>query len=123
MVLATVPVIDSRPLTDIVEEFEIRRGFDPAAGYGGLVFEFFDVGPKYFRSGDDISVLGCDCGKVGCWPLKCRVKAVGNRITWERFCQPHRPDRDYSNLGPYIFDAAEYVQAVSSLQAKLSAAH
>ncbi len=125
MVLATVPVIDGRPLTDLVEELEIQRGFDPAGGYGGLVFDFFDFGPvdKYFRKTDDIFVLGCHCGEVGCWPLRCRVKADDNRITWDNFSQPHRPDRDYSNLGPFIFDPAQYLQVLSWLQAKISEGH
>jgi hypothetical protein len=122
--LATVPVIDGRPLTDLVEEFEREHGFDPAGGYGGLVFEFFDFGPieQHFRKSGDVYVLGCDCGEVGCWPLMCQIKADGDTITWAKFSQPHRPERDYSNFGPFIFDSVQHSDAISSLQASISRA-
>lgn len=124
MELAAVPVIDGRLLTDLVEEFEANGGLQPAGGYGGLVFEFFDFGPlnEYFCREGIISVLGCACGEVGCWPLRCRIKADGGTITWDDFSQPYRPDRDYSNFGPFRFDSAQYLGAISSLQENISGA-
>ncbi len=122
MALAAVPVIDGRLLTDLVEEFEMEHGFHPAGGYGGLVFEFFNFGPpqEHFRKPQDVYVLGCQCGEVGCWPLTCRVEANGDTMTWANFLQPHRPERDYSNFGPFKFDATQYLSAVSSLQESLA---
>ena len=125
MALAAVPVIDGRPRTDLVAEFEANRGFQPAGGYGGLVFEYFDFGPlsEYFDRNETISVLGCDCGEVGCWPLMCRIKADGDSITWHSFLQPHRSGRDYSGFGPFSFDTPQYLSAVFSLQENISRAH
>jgi hypothetical protein len=129
MALVATPAIDGRVLSDLVEEFETRQGFDPAGGYGGLVFDFFPYGPlgKYFHgqsddseSGRGIYVLGCACGEVGCWPLKCRVTADDKIVTWHTISQPHRPARDYSAFGPFLFEAAQYANAVATLQARIS---
>lgn len=76
--LSAVPVVDGRALTDLVKELESNRGFD--------------FGPinEYFCKTERISVLGCDCGEVGCWPLVCRVGMEGDTVTWHSFLQPHR---------------------------------
>lgn len=122
MALAAVPLIDEHPLTDLVEQFEASRGFEPAGGYGGLVFEFFNFGPlaDYFHSKERISVLACDCGEIGCWPLRCRVQIQGDDTIWCQFFQPHRAGRDYSDFGPFKFDSEQYMTAISLLQQQLS---
>lgn len=122
MALAAAPVIDGRPLTDRIAEFEIERHFESPGGYGGIVFELFDSGPvdEYFRKTGSIYVLWCECGEEGCWPLKCRVKTDRSGITWHDFLHPLRPERDYSALGPFTFDPVQYSQAIASLQTKLS---
>jgi hypothetical protein len=121
VVLAAVPVIDGRPLTDLVTKFETKCGYDPAGGYGGVVFEFVNIGlsDNYFGKSEETFVLGCECGELGCWPLKCSVRDDRDTITWANFSQPHRPDRDYSSFGPFLFERAQYAQAVSSLTAQL----
>lgn len=124
MALAAEPVIDGRRLSDLVKDFEISRGFQPAGGYGGLVFEFFNSGPlkEYFCSKEAIAVLGCDCGEVGCWPLECEIRVEVGAITWDKFSQPHRPDRDYSTFGPFTFDFDQYSDAISALHQNVSGA-
>lgn len=121
-VSAVVPVIDGQPLTDLVTAFETQRSYDPAGGYGGLVFEFFDFGPvdRYFGKTAEIFVLGCNCGEVGCWPLKCNVTVSHDLIAWENFSQPFRPGRDYSQFGPFTFDPAQYSDAVTALAARIA---
>lgn len=119
--LAAVPVIDGRQLTDLVTKFDTERGYAPSGGYGGVVFEFLKVAPSdnYFGNSAETFVLGCACGELGCWPLKCSVTDDRDTITWSNFAQPHRPDRDYLSFGPFIFDRAQYAQAVSLLRAQI----
>ena len=122
-----VPAISGTSLIDLITDFEVRSGFDPAGGYGGLVPQHFDFGSlaDYFSCKFDDSslwtrlggiwVLGCDCGEVGCWPLECKVSIDADRVHWTNFRQPHRPERDYSTFGPFLFDAHPYQLAVERL--------
>jgi hypothetical protein len=128
---AVVPGINGKPLTELVSAYEIERHFKPAGGYGGLIPEFFKYGSldQYFMgrfqensslsSIDSIYLLGCDCGEVGCWPLKAKVRIEANEVIWEDFLQPHRPDRDYSGFGPFAFELEQYQKAVAELQEKV----
>jgi hypothetical protein len=78
--LMLTPVVDGRPLTELVAEFESRQGYSPAGDYAGLVPDHFRFGdlPRYFLGQGDGQwpkpgyawLLGCDCGEVGCWPLE-----------------------------------------------------
>ncbi len=121
------PCVDGIKLSTLAEEFERGRGMvDPAGGYGGLIPEFFQYGPldRYFLGKSEASyfarmqgriyVLGCECGDVGCWPLTCMISAE-DRITWQGFVQPHRPARDYSAFGPFVFTLEQYEEALRSL--------
>jgi hypothetical protein len=123
------PHIDGVSLVDLVERFERGSSYiDPAGGYGGLVPALFNYGPldvyflgaaegAYFaRSPGRIFVLGCTCGEVGCWPLVCVVDDRGSVVVWSDFEQPHRPNRDYSGFGPFVFDKVQYKQALLSLK-------
>jgi len=80
IVRSATPVIDGRPLMDLVTEFETQRGHDPAGGYGGVVFDFGEFGPvdNYSGKADETFVLGCDCG-IGCWPVESGLKAFTHR--------------------------------------------
>ena len=131
-VYAVVPTIDGTALTDLVAEFESNRHLEPAGGYGGIVPQLYNYGPlaRYLMGefGLDSSwagmggiyVLGCDCGEVGCWPLVCRVKIEDQSVVWDEFKQPHRPERDYSEFGPFVFDLFQYRSAIKELQAQVA---
>lgn len=124
---ALMPCIDGGRLADLVAEFEKASGFnDPAGGYGGIVPSYFNLGPlsDYFLGqqkpvdGDEpgeIYALFCDCGEAGCWPLMAHVRIEGERVLWDRFGQPHRPNRDYSGFGPFEFDRSAYQQAIEQI--------
>jgi hypothetical protein len=116
------PVVDGRPLTELVAEFETSHGYLPAGGYGGLMhgdFRMRDLA-RYFLGHDDhqwtrpgyVWLLGCDCGEVGCWPLEARIVTDDETVIWTEFEQPHRPARDYQSFGDFVFDRTAYEQAV-----------
>lgn len=122
------PRVDGVMLTTLVEQFERDHGMtDPAGGYGGLIPTFFRFGrlDRYFlgesetplieRPPGHILVLGCECGEVECWPLACMVDLRDSEIVWHSFAQPHRPARDYSVLGPFVFKRAQYLEALRGL--------
>lgn len=117
-VMVIDPLVDGRQLVDLVTEFETERGWSSAGGYGGLVPDFFNFGDlgKYFLGvGDrqwpgpgELWLLGCQCGEVGCWPLKASVSADSTTVTWSDFVQTYRASRDYSGFGPFTFGRAQY---------------
>jgi hypothetical protein len=115
-------------LTEIVSAFEHENAFDPIGGYGGLIPGWFKYGPldkyflgefsleSYFGKMGRIYLLGCgDCGEVGCWPLVARVSVTPTTVLWDSFEQPHRRQRDYSKLGPFVFSVEQYRKAVGEL--------
>jgi hypothetical protein len=129
--LTLTPCIDGTPLTDLISNFEVSSGFiDPAGGYGGLVPSYFRYGPleQYFRGQTsnrgisdkvgEIFVLGCQCGEVGCWPLRTSVTRVDGSYQWSGFNQPHRPMRNYDAFGPFVFEKAQYEAAVRDVALK-----
>lgn len=129
---AVTPILNGMPLAEVIQAFESAKGFEPAGGYGGLIPQWFKYGPldryfvgdfdhdSYFGRSGYIYLLGCSCGEVGCWPLAARVKCNTDTIVWNSFKQPHRPTRDYSQFGPFIFRSADYLQAVGDLQGQIS---
>jgi hypothetical protein len=52
---------------------------------------------------------------AGCWPLEARVVIDEETVTWNSFRQPFRPQRDYSDFGPFTFDRREYEAAIAEL--------
>ncbi|MDF2443166.1 MAG: hypothetical protein JWR01_1369 [Subtercola sp.] len=115
------PVVDGRPLSEVIAEFEGARGWTPDGGYGGLVPGLIRLGPAveyWFGAGSPegrLFVLGCECGEMACWPLAVQLISSGDTITWQNFEQPHRPERDYSLISPLVFDRAAYLAAVLSV--------
>ena len=123
---SVTPAVDGTSLSAMVTVFERQQGFEPSGGYGGLIPDNFDYGrlDQYFLGGGEdsfwaqgIYLLGCECGEVGCWPLQCQIRTDGNNVMWEKFRQPHRPERDYSNFGPFVFDGEQYRKAVADPEA------
>ncbi|MGR9206373.1 hypothetical protein ACU8OG_20940 [Rhizobium leguminosarum] len=125
--VAIVPCVDGVGLDQLVAEFERTSGYcDPAGGYGGLIpsHYFFGPLPSYFLGQEEpviddepgeIYVLSCECGEVGCWPLVAHVRVNEDMVIWNRFSQPHRPNRNYESFGPFVFERIQYEQAVNTL--------
>lgn len=118
------PVIDGRALSQLVSEFEAAKQFDVVGGYGGIfpgwsryppleAYYLGESGDQYWDGLGKIAVLECDgCGEIGCRPLLVKVTVDTERVTWNQFEQPHRPGRDYSDFGPFVFSKDSYVGAV-----------
>ena len=92
----------------------------PTDGFNYGPFDQYFMGrpvdPEYWNELGGIYLLACNgCGDVGCWPLVSRIRQVGSSVIWDRFYQPHRKAWDYSNFGPFVFDAQEYEVAVKNL--------
>ncbi len=125
-----VPRIDTIPLTDLIDTFEIRAGMEPAGdAYGGLVplfFRFESATDHFhgssFHASQKTPVLACSCGEWGCWPLLTHISLTGDLVVWDRFEQPHRPMRDYATLGPFLFDRDQYDKAVDTLSTAIDGA-
>ena len=123
--LIIVPLVNERSLVELIHDFEQGQAFDPVGGYNGLIPDHFDFGDlsAYYLAANDRQwpkpghawLLGCDCGEVGCWPLTARIEVADDVVTWTEFSQEHRPDRNYSDFGPFVFDRTQYESAVAHL--------
>lgn len=122
-VAQVVPFIDGGSLLERVGDHERAQGHDLAGRYAGLVPAYFQFGDlsAYYRGeeGDQwpepgkVSLLGCECGEVGCWPLDASVVAIEERVIWLDFAQPHRAEWTYVGFGPFVFDREQYDGAVA----------
>ncbi len=121
------PGVDGIPLPALVRDFEIAHGYHVARlGYGGIIPDYFRYGPlrDYFLGAakgdnwkDGIYLLGCNCGEVGCWPLRAKIAQTGGQICWSDFSQPHRPLQDYAAFGPFAFDRQQYTAVLEEVLA------
>lgn len=122
-----VPVVDNEPLTTLIDAFERARGYEPSDGYGGIIPSFYRFGPldAHYLGGSapqpnaKVPLLGCECGEWGCWPLLATIRATEETVTWSDFEQPHRKARDYAEFGPFVFDRAQYDEALAHLSSAL----
>ncbi|MDT0275196.1 hypothetical protein [Blastococcus goldschmidtiae] len=113
------PVVDGTPLTDLVADFEIAQGFGELAGtYAGIVVGA-DGRPLVGELLGDgrRSLLGCECGDTGCWPLEAEIRFDDWSVTWDGFAQPHRPRWAYGGFGPFVFVTEDYRAAVERFSA------
>ncbi|MGW6726046.1 hypothetical protein ACWF9G_09095 [Nocardia sp. NPDC055029] len=124
-----MPRIDTIPLTDLIDTFEIRAGMEPAGdAYGGLapLFFRFESANDHFHGSSSLTrqktlVLACSCGELGCWPLLTRISLTGDLVVWDCFEQPYRTTRNYTAFGPFLFDRNQYDKAVQELDAAIAA--
>lgn len=130
--VGVLPLVDGRAFTLHALDFELAQGWDAAGGYGALIPDDDNVVDLSLymlgRSGAGqehgrVWILGCICGEVGCWPLEATVTADEATVTWSNFAQPHRPDRDYADFGPYVFTRSEYEAEVAAAAVAVLAAY
>jgi hypothetical protein len=120
--------IDGRDLVDLVRPIELpftrAEGHPEIAGnYDGLPPRDWVDLPERYDDDDRVAVLACaSCGEPGCWPLRVRVTASADRVTWSDFQQPHRPEWSYAAFGPFVFNRAQYDEEVARVRARARAA-
>ena len=90
-----------------------------AGAYAGLHPAQWAALPEAYGDGR-VAVLACECGEVGCWPLRVRIEASADTVTWADFAQPYRAEWSYAGLGPFVFDRREYDAAVASVAGEAS---
>jgi hypothetical protein len=133
-VFAVTPVVNEIPLAEMALTFEREQRFEPTGGYGGLIPQWFKYGAldhyflgefepnSYFARMGRVYLLGCGgCGEVGCWPLTARIGTSVESVVWDSFQQTHRPERDYSRFGPFVFEGNQYREAVAAFRVAFSA--
>jgi hypothetical protein len=70
-----------------------------------------------FRDQGKVTLLDCDCGNSGCWPLGVRIQRIADRVVWSEFENAYRP-WDYSRFGPFEFELKGYLEALRSSHAE-----
>jgi len=115
--------IDGQSLVEAVATFKARRHYKPSGGYAGIIPAYFNFGDRrrYFDghaerpwpSPGRTCLLGCACGQLGCRPLTAAIKVNGDEVTWSDFAQPRRPKWNYERFGPFVFERAQYADAVA----------
>ncbi|GAA1720021.1 hypothetical protein [Propioniferax innocua] len=129
-ILEVVPHVDGSSLIELVAAFESSQGFTPSGAYGGLIPDFINCGDlnAYYLGRSKIQwpepgrrawLLGCDCGEVGCWPFEAEITETDGTVVWTGFRQPCQPGWNYSSFGPFVFDAAEYREAVAQAASRV----
>ena len=100
----------------------VERPFAKAEGNPGIAGhapitprELYESLHDDYLNFDSVSILGCGCGVIDCWPLDVKVDVGTKTVAWYGFNMYHREDWDYSDLGKYIFDKQQYFQEVDKL--------
>jgi hypothetical protein len=130
--LEAVPWVNGVSLIDLARaverQFAAREGHpEIAGGYHGLPGSVAlgpgsvllgrlgtDSAALYLDEGQ-LTVLCCECGEPGCWPLTTRLEVDADLVIWRDFEQPHRAEWDLSTLGPFVFDRRQYEDAVTGV--------
>ena len=117
---SAMPVVDGEAFLRLAADYETEHGFDCAGAYGALDLRMWthklDVHFGVRKTRKRVALLDCDCGGSGCWPLEATIRRKRDSVIWEAFENPFRPERDYSKFGPFVFDPAQYADAVTWLR-------
>lgn len=111
-------LVDGRDLLEIVRRIELPQA--TAEGQPELAGSYEVLPPQRWQrltehdDGDRVAVFGCECGEVGCWPLRVRITRKGDTVVWSDFEQPNR-SWSYFALGPFVFQRQQYEAAVASV--------
>ena len=119
-------VIDDREFLKIVREIELpiaKRASEPelTGQYDYLNIDdvlypskhlFGNPARSLLKYDDRISILECECGCEGCWPLLMTVNATDHTVVWSDFCQIHRDDWHYPSDFRFEFDLQQVEKAL-----------
>jgi hypothetical protein len=118
--------VDGRPLLDLIREIEApiaaEAGQPDLAGTYGYLNAVDVMAPSrhllgraarpLLEYGEKVSVLECECGCEGCWPLLVRITVIGDEVIWSDFQQPHRDNWVYPAGLRLVFDRRQYERAL-----------
>ncbi len=114
--------VDGIPFLDIIREIEVpiaaESGEPDLAGQYDYLNSLSVLPPSrhllgeaarpLLKYGEKVSVLECDCGCAGCWPLLMRIDVVEDQVIWSEPQQWHRDNWVYPlgelvsiQLGPH----------------------
>ncbi len=101
---------------DVELPFAKAEGNPGIAGHATIMpRELYEALHDDYLHDDTISILGCGCGVIECWPLDVAVDVGEKTVTWYGFNMCHRENWDYSKLGRFVFDKKQYFQEVDRL--------
>lgn len=124
------PFVDGRSFVDLVTQYEESHGWEDAGIHEGLVLgrEQLQDLPRFLLDGQSLEqfgatgtvLLGCTCGNIDDGPFFGTVQVTDEHVTWREFQNPlaRELDWDYSDLGPFVFDRAQYEQAITDAMAE-----
>ena len=101
---------------------DVERPFAEAEGNPGIAGhatitprELYESLHNDYLEFDSVSIFGCDCGVIDCWPLDVAVDVGIKTVTWYGFNMYHREKWDYTELGKFVFDKQQYFREVDKL--------
>jgi hypothetical protein len=112
-----------RPFAALEGHPEIAGGYhglpgSVALGPGSVLLGHLETdGALPYLDAGQLTVLCCECGEPGCWPLTTRFEVDDLWVVWRDFAQPHRYEWDLGGLGPFVFDRDQYEHAVTGASA------
>ena len=118
--------INGTSLVDMVKKAELpmataNNEASIAGSYAPLTLEdlYDEINVDMDGKNKKITLLGCPCGIVDCWPLQAHLEENENSIIWYGFSNPHRK-WDYSKFGPFVFDKKEYKNILEELKRNIN---
>ncbi|MBR2215349.1 MAG: hypothetical protein IJ849_06280 [Selenomonadaceae bacterium] len=96
--------------------FAVDEGHPEITGHATITpRELYDSLHDDYLRFDSVSIFGCGCGVIECWPLDVAVDVGAKTVSWYGFNMYHRTNWDYSDLGKYVFYKQQYFQEVDKL--------
>ncbi|WP_139488048.1 hypothetical protein [Brevibacillus dissolubilis] len=110
--------IDGQDFINMAASYERPFAYNIAGAYQGLWTEDFFTYIMQEGKTEDVPILSCTCGEIGCWSLEATITLEEDRVIWSDFHNPHRGEDssgghwDYGGFGPFVFERKQYEQAI-----------
>ena len=96
--------------------FAKREGNPEIAGHAPITpMDLYQSLHNAYAEEECVSIFGCGCGVIDCWPLDVAIEVGKNVVTWYGFNMYHRKKWDYSDLGNFVFCKQQYWSEVDKL--------